>query len=357
MSLLCKGWWAQFFWLGNGDCDWLCKGLRSKTKANCNLHTSDIGLNALQWLHFVLIFRIKIHFFISDGRRCSDNSIFEREKKRTKMEIFDQFDHPLRWKCDDSNGTEFISTKNAAQPFGMCPAIIEIISFHVPFRLHLRNFVEQCTFPLIKFGFCIEWMWPISVSWMECVVAVVNGGGSVGVVVRWYTAPLWSLGDAQFRQGTCHTTPRTRMPLFNIWTQCQWMVMEKMDSARPTMMETKSIQWKFGKRNERMRTTNAETERRASKKVSANEKYARMHERACVHLECDGFCVDGARLRGPSLIWNNANARIIQWNNVRETGTHYTHTQVRGSGMGRQRDAFCHFRVHFGPPFAFRMMR
>lgn len=75
--------------------------------------------------------------------------------RKSHREVFDQFDHPTDWKFPGFkwNRIHFHRiTKNAFE-VGMCLTITEIISFHVSFRLHLRNFVEQCTFPLVKFGF------------------------------------------------------------------------------------------------------------------------------------------------------------------------------------------------------------
>lgn len=259
----CESTTSQLVWLETGD--W---SKRSSSQSKCELQFAHFG----NWTECNAFTSFDTHLPTSQSISLFSTNIGSNEvdalwrHRRKKFAIF----WSIRW----SNGLETHRmmwptsriTSNSfpwkMEPFDVgigvcvcvCPTIIEIISFHVPFRLHLRNFVEQCTFPLIKFRFCFEWMWHISVSWMECVVAVVivvvvcdggsgsdgsNGGGDV---VRWSLAPLWSLDDALFRQSTCHITPyhtttRTQMLLFNIWPNTG------AHAASFGILETNSIQW------------------------------------------------------------------------------------------------------------------
>lgn len=71
------------------------KDFRRKTKANCNLHISEIEVNAFHWLHSAHLSTA----LLRSGRISyrSWNSL-KLKTRKSHRDVFDQFDHPTDWK-------------------------------------------------------------------------------------------------------------------------------------------------------------------------------------------------------------------------------------------------------------------
>lgn len=191
------------------------KGLRRNTKAKIAICTFR-KLNWMHWVDFNLPHQ-NPHF--SSFLTQSDALLGKSTKSIWK--IFDRFDHLLDWTwtfdecCDVSNKIEKCSTDIVTS--------LTIIwkSFHFTFLLHLRNFVEQCTFGSDKIRFCYEWMCGhISVSWMECVVAVVDVVVDVGLRHRYGLLTILHFDKAH---ATPHHTANQNATVQYIWASRQWM--------------------------------------------------------------------------------------------------------------------------------------